>query len=121
MQLSRTRLAPFWYTPPDQHDENGAELPDEDKVRFFVKPLTQPQVAELDSRISSTSEAANIEVMYRAGCMALDGGGKIEGILVDGKPARWPIDRDVIPYLLLVRVGAHVYGAATLTEDQEKN
>jgi hypothetical protein len=106
-------LAPFMFAPDEtKHPE----------VRFRLKPLTEPQVAELDSTPGLTeSSEASVGMLYRAGCIALDGGRKIEGIKIEGRDAEWPRDRDVIPWDLVFKAGARVYRDAHHTEEQEKN
>lgn len=106
-------LAPFMFAPDEK---------DHPEVRFRLRPLTQPQVAELDSTPGlASSPETQISMLYRAGCMALDGGRKIEGIKIEGRDAEWPRDRDVIPWDLVFAAGAKVYRDAHHTEEQEKN
>lgn len=105
-------LAPFVFTPDEKHPE----------VKFRLKPLTEPQVNELLSMPGITQhDEARVGLLYKAGCIALDGGRKIEGIKIDGRDAEWPRDRDVIPYEMVMYAGAKVWGDAVQTEDQTKN
>lgn len=103
-------ISPFWFTPPDQ-----------DEVRFKLKPLTQPQIAELWRTF--VDSAPTMESFYKAGELALNGAGEIEGLTIDGKPARWPKDRNVIPYLLIVKCGVEILTQTSSLDggDAEKN
>lgn len=109
----RTDLAPYWYTPENQPDED-------DKIRFRLKPLTQPQVVEI---VGSIEGKASAQDWYRAGEMGLNGGREIEGLTINGKPATWPRDRDSIPYEYIVACGAHLFTQAMSadSEDARKN
>lgn len=105
-------LAPFMFTPDERHPE----------VRFRLKPLTQPQVVELDTMPGlSEHPETRVAMLVRAGEMALDGGRKIEGMKIEGRDAEWPRDRDSIPWDLLFKAGARVYKDAHHDEEQEKN
>jgi hypothetical protein len=118
-------LTPFWHTV-------RKAVESEPEIRFKLKPLTQPQIIELQS----TYEDAGLDVdtnaprkrptnitWYRAGCLGMDGAGEIEGITVNGKPAEWLRHRQLIPYDLLVQAGVKLcldaWGAKA--DETEKN
>lgn len=106
-------LAPFFFAPNEAHPE----------VRFRLAPLTQPQVAELLSTPGITkSDEAGIEMLYRAGCMAIEAGGRqVEGLTVDGKPALWPQHKAIIPYEMVLACGTRAWNDARTSEEQAKN
>lgn len=104
----RNALAPFWYTPKEAEGD--------EPVRFRLKPLTQPQVVEVLGSIRGKATASD---WYRAGEMGLNGAGQIEGLTINGKPASWPRDRDLIPYEYIVACGAHLFTEAMAADSEE--
>ncbi len=92
------KLAPYWYP-----------LENDPAVRFRLRPITQPQLAEVESMIvdgvlvpSALVKAAKLSIM------------SIEGMTNagDGSVAVWPICYPWIPVDVLTEVGASVYNAA---------
>jgi hypothetical protein len=49
---------------------------------------------------------------YRAGVMGLNGAGEIENLTINGKPARWPRDRDAIPFDIVMSAGVRLCSEA---------
>lgn len=92
------QIAPFWFTPDDQRGEG--------KIRFYLKPLTQPQIVELYGTFKEQTPTS--QTWYRAGEMGLNGGREIEGLTIDGRRARWPQDKDVIPNTLVIACGVEL-------------
>ncbi len=100
-------LTPFWHTVREAAEPEPA-------IRFKLKPLTQPQVIELQSTYEDAGRHPDLGTpmkrptnitWYRAGCLGMDGAGEIEGITVSGKPAEWLRHRSIIPYELVVQAG----------------
>ncbi len=91
-----TNLAPFWHAPDGQEEETKAE--------FKLRPLTQPQLVELFATYENGAPCGR--TYYRAGEIGiLD----MRGITVNGKPARWPFHKDVIPYPLVYACGLKLF------------
>ena len=110
MDLQTVNLTPFWFTPA----QDG--VPEAEKVSFRLKPLTQPQIIELQTRtyerVSALISMPTTESFYVAGCMAIEGGGDIRNLTVDGKPARWVLHKDLIPREWVVECGLKVFNDA---------
>lgn len=91
------KLAPYWYP-----------LEQDPAVRFRLRPITQPQLAEVESLIvagvltpKALVEAAKLSIM------------SIEGMTnaEDGSVSVWPACFPWIPIDVLTEVGASVYNA----------
>lgn len=107
------QIAPFWFTPENQEGD--------DKIRFKLKPLTQPQLVELFDTFNGTQPTTR--TWYRAGEMGLNGGQAIENLTIGGRQAQWPRDKDVIPHALVVACGVELCMQAWALDggDAEKN
>jgi hypothetical protein len=94
-------LVPFWHEPEGQDNVEQGQ-----RVRFKLRPLTQPQVSELFSTFETASETTRrptAATWYAAGCMGLDGVAQagenpIQNLTIAGKPARWPRDKLYVPH-----------------------
>jgi hypothetical protein len=94
-------LVPFWHEPYGQDAVEPSK-----RVRFRLRPLTQPQVSELFSTFELAGEnlrRPTTSTWYAAGCMGLDGAAQdgpypIENLTINGQRARWPRDKNVIPH-----------------------
>lgn len=107
------KLAPYEFTPDGQGD---------DPISFRLKPLTEPQVVDLYSTFDN-GQATNA-TWYRAGLMGI-----VEvlncTIELEGKErkAKWPRDRDLIPYALVSACGVdlclHAWNVSPDGDDDE--
>lgn len=89
-------IEPFWFEPEGQTDSEPA--------RFFLKPLTQPQLVQLFPTFGPDGRPTEL-TWYRAGELGIEGGRKIDNLKVEGRIASWPRDRDRIPYAWVVACG----------------
>ncbi len=92
------KLAPYWYP-----------LEQDPAVRFRLRPITQPQLAEIESMIvdgvlvpKALVEAAKLSIM------TIEGMTNVE----DGSVSVWPMCYPWIPVDVLTEVGASVYNTA---------
>lgn len=92
----RPKLTPFWFTP-DGQDENDA-------VEFKLRPLTEPQVMDLFATYGPEGRPTE-STWYRAGEMGIV---EVRNLTIDGKPARWPQHRNVIPYKWVSSCGVNL-------------
>jgi hypothetical protein len=104
MDLNTVQLAPFTFTPPDQPGEPSTH------VSFRLKPLTEPQVVDLYAYYDDYKglRIPMTRAFYQAGCMAIEGGGEIRNLTIDGKPANWLLHKDFIPHGLVHACGMRV-------------
>jgi len=106
-----TNLVPFWHEPEGQDSVEEGK-----RVRFKLRPLTQPQVNDLFSTfelVGHDKRKPTAATWYAAGCMGLDGAlsaasNVIENLAVDGKPARWPRDKNVVPHEMVSSCGVRL-------------
>ncbi len=91
------KLAPYWYT-----------LEFDPSVRFHLRPITQPQLAEIESMIVDGILGPN--ALCRAAKLSIM---SIEGMtnVGDGSEAVWPVCYPWIPVDVMTEVGASVYNA----------
>ena len=115
-------LTPYWYEPAQDESIPKGLRDMYEGVRLRLAPLTQPQVAEIQStRGFYESVESQVYAMYKAGCMALDRGREIEGLTIGGRAAQWPGDRDAISVDLMTFAGANVMKHSSTTPAQVKN
>lgn len=114
-------LTPFWFAPVADNSQDP-------KVELRLRPLTQPQVAELFDTFATVERGGErlreptTRTWYLAGCMGLDGGRDIRNLTIEGKEARWPQHRNVLPYGWIVEAGVRLcMDAWDSEEDHEKN
>jgi hypothetical protein len=108
--LSMARLTPYWFQPVYENDGG---------VRFKLRPLTQPQISELEATFEESKPTNG--TFYLAGSMAIEGGRDIENLTIDGKKAIWGMHKDLIPYTWVVECGIDVFVNAYGNEEREKN
>ncbi len=112
-------LTLFEFTPPGQDEESQP-------ARFRLKPLTQPQVNRLYKTFENVDDGKRQptdETWYMAGDMGI---AEILDCTIDGKRARWPQHRDVIPHTWVISAGIELCmqawgGNDESGEDPEKN
>lgn len=91
----RPKLTPFWFTPGGQDEKDAAE--------FKLRPLTEPQVMELFATYADGRPSE--QTWYRAGEMGIV---ELRNLTIEGKPARWPQHRAVIPHRWVSACGVHL-------------
>jgi hypothetical protein len=108
-----TGLQPEWFIPASQEGESDA-------AEFYLKPLTAPEVAKIQSQFDPDTGSISGIGLYEA---AVSGVIDWRNVNDHGdKPLNFSRRNiDLLPYALILELGGEVLGKSLLTGEDEKN
>lgn len=112
-------LVPVWYTPP-KVDSDGNESGDSYDAEFLLRPLTAPQVAELQPYFDRATGEITAKGLWRAAQLSVS---NWRGVVdEEGNDVPYKLQMlELVPYSAIVKIGSRVLQISFLTGDEEKN